>query len=90
MHLELRVLSAQPRRLHLFRRDRLRAGRVELAARRRLGPVAQRLRHQPQFTRCDTYAHFPGAPDGLFLELSRVFLLRNLLHFRPSGLNATH
>jgi hypothetical protein len=81
MHLEPRVLGAQPRQLHLLGRDRLRAGRVELAARRRLGPVAQRLRHQPQLARCDAYAHLSGARDGLFLELSRVLLLRNLLHF---------
>ncbi len=81
MHLEPRVLSAQPRQLYLFRRDCLRAGRVELVTRRRLGPVAQRLRHQSQLARCHSYAHFPGAHDGLFLELNRVLLLRNLLRF---------
>jgi len=81
VHLEPRVLSAQPRQLHLFRRNHLGAWRIELAASRCLGPIAQRLRHQSELARCDPNANFAGSIDGRFLELCRVFLLRNLLRF---------
>jgi zinc transporter ZupT len=56
-------------------------GGRELASRSRLDPVAQRLLDQPEFAGANPYADLLGTLDGLFLELSRVLLLRHLLHF---------
>lgn len=81
MHLQPRVLRAQPGQLHLLGRHRLGAGCRQLAGGRRLDPVTQRLLDQPQFPGGHHDAHCLGVLDGLFLELGRVLLFRYLLHF---------
>ena len=81
MHLQPRVLRAQPGQLHLLGRHRLGACAHELACLGRLHPVAQRLLNQAKLLGCHHDAHRLGVLDGLLLELGRVFLLRDLLHF---------
>ena len=81
LHLEPGHLGAQTGQLHLLGSDLPGTGRIELARLRRLHPVAQCLLDQPQFLG-DTgdAANLVGALDGLLLELSRVFLLRDAFH----------
>jgi hypothetical protein len=81
LHLQPRVLRAQPRQLHLLGRDRLGTGPHQLAGLSRLHPVAQRPFDKPEVMGSHDDAHRLGVLDGLLLELGRVLLLRDLLYF---------
>lgn len=81
MHLEPRVLRAQPGRLHLLRRHRLGASSRELTGGHGLDPVALRLLDQSKFPGRNPDANLLRPLDGLFVELGRVLLLRYLLYF---------
>jgi hypothetical protein len=81
MHLQPRVLRAQPGQFHLFWRHRLGTGRCQLAGSRCFHPVAQRPFNQAKLLGGHHNAHRLRMLDGLFLELGRVLLLRYLLHF---------
>jgi hypothetical protein len=81
VHLQPRVLRAQPRQLHLLGRDRLGTSPRQLAGLSRLHPVTQRLLDHPKLPGSHDDAHRLGVLDGLLLELGRVLLLRNFLYF---------
>ncbi|KVP43956.1 hypothetical protein WJ88_00450 [Burkholderia ubonensis] len=81
LHLKAFVLRSQSRQLHLFCRNALRPGPIQLAGLESLQPVAQGLRRHTQLAGYS--AHALPALDSLhggFLELCRVHLVRYLEH----------